>query len=337
MFGLFQSHKKKIINPNCYILYDKKNCQICMEKKYTDIESICEQLSEQFSNSMVLWLDIPIDSEDFAINVKKCAKCGFTGPYITNEMPFTKPNKICMALSKKNKKHSSNINRTILNCLYVLQQYKNNSDSCNIHAKFSHKAINFLKKTSHRGHTKNKDNTVTQKELGGNLYISKIEKPNSDYIFIVDVDQKNVKPGSEEEVSVSATRYNFHSHPKEAYVKYKVEKAWPSLSDYLGYLRLGNKTIFHCVTTLEGIYIMSFGEYWVNRLNNVDKKFIKKNYKIERNTDITPFEHVKQVNNIKYKNQPIFIIKFLPWGMATKTIFSVNYKKKGLSCEAILN
>lgn len=339
MFELFQTYKKKELNSNCYIVYNKKDCQICLKNKYTDIEGICRQLSEQFPSTMVLWVSIPLSTEEFALSIKNCVKCGFARPYITDEMPFIKPKSICMALSKINKGQSSHkhshINRTILNSMYVLQQYKNNSDNCNIHAKFSDKAIKFLKGTSHRGHTKNKDRTVTQKELGGELYVSKIVKPNNDYIFIIDVNEKNVKPGAEEEVSVSATKYNFHSHPKEAYEKHRVEKAWPSLSDFMGYLQLGNRTIFHCVATLEGIYVMSFGDYWVNRLKDVKKDFVKKNYRIERDIDKTPFEYVKQVNNLKYKNYPIFVVKFLPWGTATKTIFSINYKKNGLSCEAI--
>lgn len=335
MFKLFQHSKKEQLNSNCYIVYNRKDCQICL-KNNREIKGICKQLSEQLPPTTTIWIDIPLECPDFASKIKNYIECGFTRPYITNKMPFINPKGICMALSKKNKEHMHvNTHKTISNCIYILQQYRNDSDSCNMHAKFSPKAIKYLKKTSHRGHTKNKDSTVTQKELGGELYISKIEKPNSDYVFIVDVNEKNVKSGEEEAVSVSATKYNFHSHPKEAYDKHRVKKAWPSLSDFLGYLQLGNRTIFHCVATLEGIYIMSFSEYWVNRLNKINKKFVEKNFRIERNTSLTPFQYVKKVNNIKYKNQPIFVVKFLPWGTATKTIFSINYKKNGLSCEAI--
>ena len=152
----------------------------------------------------------------------------------------------------------------------------------------------------------------------------KIVKNSDKLLYIIDVNKDSVKSGEEEAVSVSATRYNFHSHPEEAYIRHSVDNAWPSLTDYIGYFKLGNNTIFHCIASLEGVYILSFSPYWVKRLNELNEKIIKKKYDIESEDDYTPSQYVKKVNEILYKNQPIFNLKYFPWKKAN-TPFEISF------------
>lgn len=279
-----------------------------------------------------LWVYIPLKTENFMEQIQRFIEAGFSMPYIGATTPSGKkiPHSVCLVRKRGSK---SNVKREILNVMYIIEQYKKGQDTCSMFARFSPNAISFLRKTSNMGHTKNGDGLTTQKELGGQLHVENIEQRGNKYVFVIGVDKNNVDSGEEEEVMVSPTRYNFHSHPKEAYVKHGVRYGWPSITDYLGYLKLGNNTIFHCVATLEGLYILSFGSYWVDRLNDVSKNFIKKNYDIDKKEVITPFEYVKKVSMIQYKNHPLFLVKFLPWTGASGTIFGVTYKKDGIRCE----
>ena len=313
-----------------YAVYNKSICQIDIDCSSGDITSVIDILNHNLDTRMQLWVMVPISRSNFISCVQHFADNGFTNPYITGKTIFGKKIQHSVALSRRNTTGVSfNAQRTLLNVMYILQQYR--SLGCSMYAQFNHKAISFLRKTSGMGHTKNGDGKISQKELGGALHVEKIVKERGKIVFVMGVHEHNVSPGSEEEIHISATRYNFHSHPEEAYVRHGVTKAWPSLTDFLGYLKLGNETIFHCVASIEGIYIMSFGEYWVNHLSKISKKFIETHYDIDHARKMTPFQFTVFVNRIKYKGYPIYKVKFIPWGVA-RTIFSVTYKKDGLTC-----
>jgi len=72
-------------------------------------------------------------------------------------------------------------------------------------------------------------------------------------------------------------------------------------------------------------------------LKDVSTKFVDDHYDIDHNEKMNPFEYVVRVNKIKYKGNPIFIVKFLPWNNASKTIFSISYRKEGMTCLAVEN
>jgi len=309
----------------------KKICQINITCSTPDVKKVVRSLNNSLPSNVWLWVTIPLTQDSFMSCLQNFANAGFSGPYIVDRTPFEEKIEHSLALTRQNKGQlHTNPTRTLLNAMYILQQYRKNG--CSLYARFNSKAISFLRETSMKGHTANGDHTITQKELGGNLYVENVQKSGHRYVFVIGVDEDHVEPGIEEEVTISPTRYNFHSHPKEAYVRHSVKHAWPSLTDYFGYLKLGTSTIFHCVATLEGIYIMSFGQYWVDKLEKVSKKFIEEHYDIDHKENITPFQYVKHVNNIKYENHPIFIVRFLPWNKAAKTIFSVRYAKQGFNC-----
>lgn len=311
------------------VQYDKKK-KLCIILSCDNIDGILGKLEKTVDFSYSIWIAVTITSPTFAQCILKCAKLGFEHPTITNETPLNQNIPHSVALTRSMKHPGKNSTDVIIMVKYLLQQYKRHG--CSMRVKFSEQAINFLRKTSKMGHTKNHDHTISQKELTGVLHIDKMTESNGNILFIIGCAESAVEPGKEENVNVSPTRYNFHSHPEEAYVRHKVNIAWPSLTDYLGVLTLGNETIFHCVATLEGLYVVSFGEYWVNKIDKVSKSFIKKHYDVDRTKNISPYEYMHKINHILYKGEPIFIVKYLPWNEAASTIFSVNYKKDGMTC-----
>jgi hypothetical protein len=235
----------------------------------------------------------------------------------------------CAVLTRQNIPSDPDTSVATLNkVLYAIEQYKNNGQSCYLFAKLSPRAIGFLKEAPKIGISVEGN---SQKELTGELYVKDVIHENGKFIYIIDIDKNSIESGSQENVDVSATRYNFHSHPHEAYVRHSVEKAWPSVTDYLGYYKLGNNTIFHCVATLEGVYVLSFSPHWGSKLKKVSGKFIDKNFEIDHKEPYTPEEYVQKVNGILYKGHPIFEVKYFPW-QNVDSVFKVFYAQTGSSC-----
>ena len=198
--------------------------------------------------------------------------------------------------------------------------------SCAVTVRFSKEAIKFFKKASKMGFSE-KHGKSTQNEISGEMTVKTI----SNDTILVDIDEKSVSSGSEENVGVSYSRFNFHSHPKDAYKKYDINNAWPSGADFIGFYKLRNHTIFHCVATLEGVYIMSFSDYWSSKLDKIDKRFIEKNFEVYYVNNLSPKGFTKKINNILYEGHPIFFVQFLNWN-EIKNDFHVFYNKDNKSC-----
>lgn len=313
------------------IIQYKKICIIpssCL--KYIDL--VLKTLFSELNSDFLIWTAIDLQDSFFLQTVENCVQKGFNSPHISEITPLKKPINISLVLCRQNIPADPSISEnTLKKVLYALQQYKLNSETCSLYAKFSKNAIYFLRECTKKGFTTNKNGEKTQKELSGELVVKKIVKNSDKLLYIIDVNRDSVKSGEEEAVSVSATRYNFHSHPEEAYIRHSVDNAWPSLTDYVGYFKLGNNTIFHSVASLEGVYILSFSPYWVKRLNELNEKIIKKKYNIESEDEYTPSQYVKKVNEILYKNHPIFNLKYFPWKKAD-TPFEISFSKTGISC-----
>ena len=315
-----------------YVLYSEKRnlCQLNFNcGGVEDLQTILQVLKNAINSKVVIWISLTT-KEKFVNCLDVLVQHGFDHPYITDNTPFGLKIPHSLALVH-NHKTRSNKRRVMLEILYVLQQYK--QKGCSVYCRFDTNAIKFLKKASDMGYTKNGNGHTTQKEITGQLKVVDVMKGDGKTVFVIGIDRNSIEHGVEEEVTVSPTRYNFHSHPREAYVRHSVEKAWPSSTDYLGYLKLGKNTIFHTVATMEGLYVMSFNTIWVNNLGKIDKKFVEEKYDIDHKEKYTPFEYVRKVNKIMYKGQPIYVIKFLPWGSAA-SIFSVNYSKDDMNCIA---
>lgn len=304
-----------------YYNYSKKKVYMIPDI-YDRFNELLNALFTGFPQTCQICVEINLRDKNFKEILKQFTGHGFGNPKIEGEI---------LVLSRVNRPSSFNNCDTTLHLIVdMLEQSK--KDTCGINAQFSKTAIKFLRRASKIGFTVDRNGKKSQKELTGELVVEKVVQKDGKYIYIININEGSVGSGSEEEVDVSPTRYNFHSHPEEAYVRHSVDKAWPSLTDYLGYKILGNRTIFHCVATLEGVYVMSFGNYWVNHLNKISTNFIERNYNIDHKERYTPTQYTEVVNNIKYKGYPIYNVQFIPWENIEGKIFTVNYAKSGDLC-----
>lgn len=319
----------KSITDHFYIMYNSKRkiCILSPEcEKY--LPNLLSTLFTSLPPEAHLWVGIEIDGKEFISSIDTFISNGFNSPYLTVLSPLYGDIPTCIALSRQNIQQDPNSSESTYNkVLYALEQYKSEESSCKLYARLEPRAIKFLKSTSEVGLEIDKP----QKELTGELFVKGVIWDNNKFIYSIDIDKSSVESGQEENVDVSSTRYNFHSHPREAYVRHSVDKAWPSSTDYLGYHQLGEATIFHCVATLEGVYILSFHPHWGNKLKEVDRKFIETSYDIDKKSSLSPEQYVEKINSILYKGFPIYKIFFFPWNKAD-TIFQIFYPQTGSSC-----
>jgi hypothetical protein len=323
------------IRSHYYVFYSKEK-KLCVLDTHAadDLPAILNALFSGFPKDTILWVSLSLEQQDFMSILERYISNGFNSPYICKQTPLRVNIQPSVALARFNSPTERFSAKSTLNkVVYAMEQYKDKQSSCSLYAQINSKALSFLKKTSKIGITLNKNGKKSQKELTGVLFVKEVVKKGGRIVYIIDVDESTVQPGSEEEVDVSPTRYNFHSHPHEAYVRHSVDKAWPSLTDYLGYIQLGKNTIFHCVATLEGLYVMSFGPYWGNHVNKISKRFIEKNFHIDHKENYTPQQYVDKINKIRYKKRQIYVLKFFTWPQAG-TIFQVSFSKDGMNCFA---
>lgn len=320
-----------------YIYFNMKRKIIFLGSDILEyLEIILSSLFTGMDASSLLIVNIPLDIKNFNDIVNLYIDYGFSFPHIENTTPMLSEIKPSLILSKKNIKEKGvdNCKKTLIKnkLQYILSQFQKNN-GCELWSRLSDRALNFLKEASHLGIVIEKNGDKSQREISGELFVKGIDKDVNRFIYIIDIDKSSVESGEEENVNVKGTRYNFHSHPKEAYIRHSVHNAWPSVTDYMGYLQLGANTIFHCVATLEGLYIISFSKYWGERLKEVSKKFVDKNFEIDHKEPMTPKQYVEAINSILYKGYPIYEVKYFGWKEAGQ-IFKVSFSRTGKTCLA---
>jgi hypothetical protein len=317
-------YKTNIFSKN--IIYNEKNNSCILEiTNETDLNFLKDLLNVLF---IYLEKNCLIFLKTKNINTyNQILELGFSEPFIKNSyLYFTK-------LNDGYNKILLNYNHHLIENLHSIEKEKN----CYSYYKFSNETLDFLRNCVKSGYHLEKDSLTFKKnkkqsEITGELFIEKIKKEKGKIINILSINKKTLSSGKEENVRVNNTRYNFHSHPEDAYNNHSVVKAWPSGTDYLGVLQLGNNTIFHVVTTLEGLYIMSFSNFWCNKIKKIDKEFVKKNYDINHKEKYTPREYVKHINSILYKGYPIFRIAFINWNDSKTKCIKINFSRLGSSC-----
>lgn len=222
----------------------------------------------------------------------------------------------------------------MLQIAYLTSRKTNQETGCQTVFQFASDAVEVIQDLPNRGHLHG-----TQRELAGKILHTHSVKVDGKTVHVLDIDGDPIY-GDEEEVKVPRSRYSYHSHPLEAYQRNRVTVAWPSMSDYMGYLYFGTNTIFHCVCAKEGLYIISFGEYWVDKLRYVNRDFVKRMYKISQRLDLTPEEYVSYVNSIVHPRPPIeedeglhpvFHVQFIRWQDVTKP-FTIQYLREHDNC-----
>jgi hypothetical protein len=152
--------------------------------------------------------------------------------------------------------------------------------------------------------------------------------------------------GGKEETSSTDTVASFHTHPKDAYHKYKVCMAWPSIDDYATFLSIyaNGYGMFHIVGTVEGMYVITISEKLMKEgreklrknfeyyAGQIDKKYhsdyptcdVEKADKSiwEKKKD----KYLKNINALKY-----FHVQFIYWDDADQPI-NIQYKDNDGNC-----
>ena len=158
----------------------------------------------------------------------------------------------------------------------IRQDLARNIDICTIIAKFNVPYAKWLNRLVHASSTLNPDGSVSQKEISGAFWLDDpfIDPVTGRIVWEITVDKRRsinkthaVDAKHDFVVEMAIGRYNFHTHPVEAYKRALgklVYIGYPSGPDYITYLFSvsSNRTVFHCVISIEGIYTLSIEKYW---------------------------------------------------------------------------
>jgi len=268
------------------------------------MDTVMDSILTNFPNNTVIWAGVDLRNQHFTKVISLYAKFGFKMPFVSFNDPFGNNHQASLphgfvSLHRVNDYiDASYIDRdgVISDTAYMVQQYakvtkrkalqlpsilsvKSGIDTdvgygaenfCTIQAKFDIPFAKWLAKLPQSASTLNANGTVTQKEVGGAFWL---DNPTigQDGLFTWDImlyANKGINATREETVDMVVGRYNFHTHPKAAYRNHNVFIGFPSGQDYWAFLTasLFNNTVFHCVVTLEGIYVISLNPDWANNM-----------------------------------------------------------------------
>lgn len=321
------------IKAYCYLLESSKNTIISNMTTFETpklyvvmIDYIVNIVTKSGKDSMILCMHIDIKNK---VLIQTAISYGFHTPYIEE-----KHNLLCMLVENSPNSIIGYKKDVIREVDYVISQY--NNKLCKFRVKFDKDTVSFLKNLCFTGYTTNKNGKTTQKEQAGFFNLRQVENN----IFIIDIIKNSIKPGKEEGVDVSKSRYNFHTHPIEAYRKNNVKFGWPSSQDYVGFVdaKIQYNTSFHIVVAIEGLYIISFTQEALQKYESGDLDITKskmKNYILDKydhfKKKISIEKYINLVNNTTYKDVPLFIVEFITWDQTDK-IFDIFYNKNGKNC-----
>jgi hypothetical protein len=285
---------------------------------------VVESAMSGFPNNFLLVRRVPLGDRE---SLKSLAEAGFRNPCLGDgNLTLSRPNALV---------HGN----AMADIEYTLRQLP--EGKCGVVARLSKDAVRHLKQFCTTGSTLNKNGTITQKEMAGRLVVRNV---TPDLVHVMDIDHKSMLSGDEEGVSVAPGLYNFHSHPKEAYVRNEVKFGWPSCQDYIGFVaaHIQNGTIFHLVTTIEGVYIISITKESVGDASNWGdrlEKFIEDNFDIRSRDDKTVAWYIRKVNAMRFqpstggRGLQFFSVTHFGWDSA-RTKFRAAFAKQGDNCFA---
>lgn len=288
----------------------------------------CLQSQFHITPDTTLWVSCDLKDRNLKQKVKEMLLTGFTSPYICTSNPFSKSHSPSLCMYKQCNQKSCPI-ISIQNVIYVLHEYMKSQPFCSLSLTFDPKTVTFLKSLCFSGKSKNKDGSVTQKEMAGSLYLDQVDHK-------IKVNRKSITLGEEHGIELENATYNFHSHPLEAYDHFNTRLAWPSCHDYKGFLDsyLDTGTILHVVVAIEGVYVVSIKKEFVNsksillKLKKNNK--ILKNFKIPFNNASSPQQYLNIIQNIP---DNIFDVSFHNWqDLLNGSKITVAFNRIGHNC-----
>ena len=334
--------KKRVLHINSHMFidsikgygffsYDQKKevCEV-LRLEGLSIEQVLPEIMGTFPNNSLVWTVVPSDDQQLLVEAKKLISFGFGHPHISTRSPSGRQfdtDGLCLIKYNNGNTESST---SIGDVEYALQERAN---ICNMEACLSPEAINYLRELQDVGMSLNEDGSLTQKEIAGNLECQEVDK---EMVHHLSVKYDSLILGKEMGVPIAPGLYNFHSHPKAAYKTAKVKMGWPSPQDYVGFLLafMEDNTILHIVASIEGIYILSMSPYCLENKEKLDKDiatFILEKYNFCGSSILSPYLYAQKINNVTYRETPLFRVQYLPWHTAAQHFF-VEYKSEDSNC-----
>lgn len=244
---------------------------------------------------------------------------GFTSPFTCKISPFhnsVSDDTICLLRPPQALTHD--VDKVMNDIKHVLHQQKRGI--CNITIQFTPNTIEYLRRIPMQNGT----------EIAGALQIIGNRRIQNKIIYNIEVNHNTVVEGEDELVRVLNDKYNFHTHPRDAYIRQGVNHAWPSDHDFLGFLKavFYSNSVFHVVVTLEGVYIISISPEYSGNINKLksQQEYISHAYQIPHDSFKTPEEYISHVNQLK-----VFNVEYLSWKNSIRP-FTVYYPKNNGSC-----
>ena len=302
-----------------YVIYDSKGklCDILAPPEaYMGL--IVGALETSLPNDITLCVKANLTQIDL---IEEYINVGFGNPYICQS------SSLCMSKQNNTLPTQSPVG-VASEIAYTLSQVS--QPDCSAILQLETPTLNYLKTLTTVGSTLNDSGAITQKEVAGALHVI-LTTP--ELVHVLEVVPESIITGEEEGVPIAVGLYNFHSHPKAAYERHRVELAWPSAQDYVGFLLAVREdhTICHLVISIEGIYIMSLSTQFDVIVDEDIVKFIQDKYDISYNSGDTSLEYLHKVNNLLYNGIPIFDCQYLSWEEAG-TPFTVNFGRRDSNC-----
>jgi len=241
---------------------------------------------------------------------------------------------------KINKNQTKQTEYSVIYCITNYKKTQKNKKNCSLYINLSKKTVDYLQLYTKK-YKFNFKNKQEQREISGKF----ITEPISENSVIVNIVEEETDLGDKEKADYSMTIASFHTHPLEAYQKYSVCAAYPSVDDYITILHIyaNHFGMFHITATIEGIYIITVKteksqEYILKNFENyID--YIEENYAIDYpecdKNDIGIDTNIRKKQIKSYVNKvnrfKIFNVIFKSWEDTLEPIL-IKYKPVNGSC-----
>ena len=233
---------------------------------------------------------------------------GFTNPYICG-----KDGEVCLIrdpTSPASKKDTVKLD-------YAFIVSHRSKKFCEIVLKIQEESIKYLQHIN---------KTSKSNEIFGKFNISNVNQDGSEILYTLSIDKSSLTTGKDDEIDATPSLYNFHSHPEDAYKKYKVNYGPPSTQDYKSIYILATEynTIVHFVSSIEGLYVV----YLIpdNKMSTIQRENIIEKMRFEDSNTISELKkYIETINSYG-----LFKVRLIPWNSLeiTKGI-RISFSKSG--------
>lgn len=272
-------------------IYNEKNQTISIEPCSGEyIQLFLDTVSRFFEDTVTIvasYNDIAIDK-------------GFSNPVICGPS-----GEVCLL---KRNTHQP-VDQNTVKAQYNFLVSQKDKPHCGLILSLEQPTVDFLQNICNAGVT-NSNGTRSQKEFFGRFIIKNTKTKGDETIVTLEIDHSSLKAGGEDDIDAKPSLYNFHSHPHNAYMKYRVNYGPPSVQDYKSVFILVTQysTVVHFVASLEGLYVISFNPEKRNlTVKQADKIIEGLEYK-----DVDTLGqlelYIEKVNRVG-----LFSVKLIPW------------------------